>query len=275
MIGLVTIAAGRHDHLRLQLRGVSVGARPELHVVVAMGDPQIADVVAGRAEVLDVPLVEGRLPLAAARNAGAARAIDGGADALVFLDVDCVPSPSTVDEYRAALGARPDAIVSGQVGYLPPPGDGYVLERLAALGRAHPARAVPAGSPAVPLAHELVWSLSFGVTATTWERIGGFDEAYTGYGGEDTDFGLRARAAGVPHLGLAQAWSYHQWHPSADPPVTHLDDILRNGRVFRQRWGHWPMTGWLEAFERMGLVRHDPDADEWTAAARDPSARPG
>ena len=40
----------------------------------------------------------------------------------------------------------------------------------------------------------------------------------------------------------------------SSPPVEHLDDILRNGRVFRDRWGSWPMRGWLEAFERRGLV---------------------
>jgi N-acetylglucosaminyl-diphospho-decaprenol L-rhamnosyltransferase len=37
--------------------------------------------------------------------------------------------------------------------------------------------------------------------------------------------------------------------------VEHLDDILRNGRLFHERWGEWPMAGWLEEFEQRGLVR--------------------
>ena len=45
----------------------------------------------------------------------------------------------------------------------------------------------------------------------------------------------------------------------SSPPVQHLDDILRNGRRFADRWGQWPMTGWLEAFEREGAVRRDGD----------------
>ena len=53
-------------------------------------------------------------------------------------------------------------------------------------------------------------------------------------------------------LGTARA--YHQHHPVEKPPVRHLEAILRNGRVFRDRWGHWPMTGWLADFERLGLV---------------------
>lgn len=49
----------------------------------------------------------------------------------------------------------------------------------------------------------------------------------------------------------------------SDPPVEHLDDILRNGALFRRRWGRWPMTGWLEAFASAGLVSHDPSTDVW------------
>jgi len=49
---------------------------------------------------------------------------------------------------------------------------------------------------------------------------------------------------GLGWVGGARA--YHQHHPVSSPPVEHLDDILRNGRLFHERWGEWPMTGWLE-----------------------------
>nr|WP_246046228.1 galactosyltransferase-related protein [Rarobacter faecitabidus] len=30
--------------------------------------------------------------------------------------------------------------------------------------------------------------MTFALSSATWQRIGGFDEGYCGYGGEDTDF---------------------------------------------------------------------------------------
>ena len=68
--------------------------------------------------------------------------------------------------------------------------------------------------------------------------------------------------------GFAIAWvggadAYHQHHPVSDPPVEHVDDILRNGEMFRRRWGHWPMGGWLRDFEAAGLIVHDEQRDLW------------
>ena len=76
-------------------------------------------------------------------------------------------------------------------------------------------------------------------------------------GGEDTDLGRTAIARGVGLGWVGGARAYHQHHPVSSPPVEHLDDILRNGRLFHERWGEWPMTGWLEEFERRGLVRRE------------------
>jgi N-acetylglucosaminyl-diphospho-decaprenol L-rhamnosyltransferase len=59
------------------------------------------------------------------------------------------------------------------------------------------------------------------------------------------------------------ATAFHQYHPVEDPPLGHLDDILRNAAVFRQRWGWWPMQGWLAAFEQRGLINYDRDVDRW------------
>jgi GT2 family glycosyltransferase len=115
----------------------------------------------------------------------------------------------------------------------------------------------------IPLSYEVFWSLSFALDAATWLAIGGFDEAYTGYGGEDTDFGQRACARGVPSRALGGAVVYHQWHPAPDPPLQHLRDIVRNARLFHQRWGWWPMRGWLAAFAELGLIRYDGAADDW------------
>jgi len=77
-------------------------------------------------------------------------------------------------------------------------------------------------------------------------------------GGEDTDFGQLAASHRIDLTWVGGAWAYHQFHPGADPPVQHLDDIVRNASVFHQRWGWWLMTGWLHEFERRGLIVLEP-----------------
>ncbi|MET0931866.1 MAG: hypothetical protein ABWX74_20295, partial [Aeromicrobium sp.] len=51
----------------------------------------------------------------------------------------------------------------------------------------------------------------------------------------------------------------HQHHPVSSPPLEHVEDIVRNATVFHDRWGAWPMGGWLDAFEERGLVRRRED----------------
>ncbi|MFF6993107.1 galactosyltransferase-related protein [Streptomyces sp. NPDC010273] len=280
-IAVITLVSGRHAHLALQQRGLAAGTRrPDHYVVVAVDDPAVPGVLRGRppsADVVPVQREDGRLPLAAARNTGARRALTSGADVLVFLDVDCVPGPTLVARYAEA--AEDGALLGGTVAYLdPPPAGGYRLAELAASAPPHPGRPVPADGEVLRGGdHRLFWSLSFALTAPTWERIGGFCERYTGYGGEDTDFARGAAARGVGLWWVGGAPAYHQHHPVSHPPVEHLDDILRNGAVYRSRWGHWPMGGWLRDFARLGLAEHDPVTDTWrrTEAGRSAQRQAG
>ncbi|MFH9241686.1 glycosyltransferase family 2 protein [Streptomyces anulatus] len=269
---VITLAAGRHRHLTLQHLGLAAGSHiPDQYVVVAMDDPEVSVVVGGRepvATVVDCPATNGNLPLARARNLGAARAVDGGAELLVFLDVDCVPGEQLLERYRIAAldpGHR-RSLLCGTVSYLPPPGPyGYRLSELGELAEPHPGRPVPApGELRRSEDHALFWSLSFAVTAETWHAVGGFCEEYEGYGGEDTDYGQRAHAAGVPLTWVGGAPAFHQHHPVSDPPVTHLHDILRNAETFHRRWGWWPMTDWLDAFAERGLAHRDRATGGWS-----------
>ena len=72
--------------------------------------------------------------------------------------------------------------------------------------------------------------------------------------GEDTDLGMVARREGVDLVWVGGAHAYHQHHPVSSPPVEHLDDILRNGALFAERWGEWPMSGWIDGFVDAGAV---------------------
>jgi hypothetical protein len=259
---LITIASGRSSHLAAQAAAVARSTlAPDAYVVVAMGDPALAHVVP-QADLVHVPRVAGALPLAAARNAGVARARERGAELLVLLDVDCLPEKGMLGRYAEVAGQR-SGVLCGPVGYLPPrPPQGYPLSGLRELATPHPARPVPGDDEVLP-AHDpdLFWSLSFAVPADAWDTIGGFCEDFYGYGGEDTDFGHAAARAGVPMWWVGGAWAFHQDHGASGPPVQHLDDIVRNAGVFRDRWGWEPMSGWLQEFSRRGLIERD--GDRW------------
>jgi len=278
-VAVVSIAQGRHAHLDNQHRSLAAGSRlPDDYVVVAIADPAIAPrTVGGLARhVEQVPAaVGGALPLAAARNHGVDVAVRRGADVVVLLDVDCLAGGDLVAAYDEVVTSRPGRIWSGPVTYLPPPpAAGYPVDdpaALATLDDPHPARPAPRpGAVAHSDDPDLFWSLSFAVAPATWRTVGGFCEEYVGYGGEDTDLGHAALASGVGLGWVGSARAYHQHHRVSSPPVEHLDDILRNGRVYRQRWGYWPMIGWLQAFEAQGLVHRV--GDDW---ARSTPGQPG
>lgn len=197
--------------------------------------------------------------LARARNVAADTAVDDGASTLIFLDADCIPGPDLVDYYRRAVDKYPAAVHCGPVTYLPE-GARTEQECLVAATSPHPARPNPAPGtiqPATDEEYNLFWSLSFAVSAAAWRAGPRFDDSYTGYGGEDTDFAYQLRAAGRPMMWVGGAHAYHQWHPVSSPPVEHLDDILKNATRFHSRWHTWPMLGWLEQFQQLGLVDFD------------------
>lgn len=265
-VGIVTIVRDRTAHLDRVLAGlVRQTRRPDAVTIVVMGgeDPEGAVRERGLPVTfvhLEVP--DGGLPLAAARNLGAART---AADVLVFLDVDCIPGANLLASYVAAL-ATDDLLLMGEVRYLQPgattddPDEVALHDR----SRPHPARSAPGGEgPARTERYELFWSLSFAVRRATFlTTIGGFDPALDGYGGEDTDLALAARAAGVPLAWVPGAVAYHQHHDTYDPPLPHLVSIVRNARTFRDKWGTWPMGGWLRGFDELGCVRFDEARDE-------------
>jgi len=268
---VITTVHNRVDHLAGMRRGLArqrPARRPQdvQHVIVRMGgaDPWL-DLPDGPPVVkLEMGLPSGadrgRLPLAAARNAGAAAT---SADLLVFLDVDCIPCPELIERYRW-MAQQSGGLLAGPVGYLPEAicGRGVDAEELSRFAVPHPARPAPEAGVLVPeCRYELFWSLSFAIRRADFAALGGFCEDYVGYGGEDTDLAFTARKLGMPFFWVGGAWAWHQYHPVEDPPYGHLADIVRNARVFHRRWGSWPMEGWLRGFANEGLIEWDSAGD--------------
>ncbi len=140
---VLTLVRGRADRLRNLMQGLARQTLAPRELVIAwMQSERAPDLPDPGCPIRHLHVPGEPMPLAAARNRAAEAAC---AELLVFLDVDCIPSPTLTDAYARA-GATTQGLLLGEVLYLPPgAGTGdckpAVLDRL---GRAHPAR------PALP-----------------------------------------------------------------------------------------------------------------------------
>lgn len=260
MIVVSIASADRAQRLAEQRRHVELGSPSVRHGVVILGKESLD--IAGVeciAHVKDTPV-----NLSRARNlAGdwAATQASTGGEAIVFLDVDCLPAEQLQGWYLEALSQYPNSVLSGPVTYLPEDAP-TEPERLHELRNPHPAR--PDLEPgevrqATHGEYDLFWSLNFCVSAQFWRTLRdhgiGFDEQFTGYGGEDTDFAWSLRAMDVSLCWVGGADAFHMWHSVSSPPWEHLEDIVTNANRFHDKWGQWPMRGWLDEFAAAGAIR--------------------
>lgn len=258
------ISANRDDHLANLVVGLNHSTRrPAELVVVYMDQPNPTPLDSAiPVRLVHLPATEsGTLNLAAARNAAAAAA---STTTLIFLDVDCIPATTLCDTLMRDLDSLGGLVMAqprylSEAGFLADDGDAGLM-RASIPHHARTTLAPADGEPPTTTdKYELFWSLGFAVTADDFALIGGFDESFTGYGGEDTDFSFTARDKGVP-LSFSAATMFHQHHGVTNPPLQHFSDIVANSIVFHSKRGLWPMTGWLTAFATAGYI-------DWTADA--------
>lgn len=265
---VLTLVRGRRDHLTQLMNGLSrQESKPSEFIIAWMQPEPLEDLPDPGCPVRHVLVAGDALPLAKARNR-AAEAAEG--ELLIFLDVDCIPSPGLVSAYQAAAASR-NGLFLGEVLYLPAgasrgPLDFAELDRV---GVTHPSKPAvpPTGVRAEPDVGQL-WGLSFALHRQDYASVGGMSEDFEGYGGEETDFATRLGKAGLPFFWTAGARSYHQHHPVSVPPLQHFDAILRNATLFHRRHGRWCMDYWLGQFAAAGLIAWSSDAAGITVVRR-------
>ena len=258
-VSVVTLARGRPDHLHNVILGLSRQVHAPAELIIAVMQDEAYEVPAALFPIRQIMVAGDDLPLAAARNAAAHAAIG---EALVFLDMDCIPSPTLIADYARGL-ATLDGLLMGEVQYLPSGAtkEGWSCDDLATIAVRHSDRRGPP-SEGVERCNDYrcFWSLNFAMRRATFLAAGGFDERYLGYGGEDTDFGKALDRKGIAIAWMKGGLAYHQYHRHHMPPVHHLDSVVRNAQLFETKWGYRTMGHWLHAFRLMGLIDDAPGA---------------
>ena len=206
-------------------------------------------------------------------NAGPARARNrGAAEAagrfLAFIDDDCVAEKSWLRLLESALEEAGAAAVGGGMVNR----EGTWVGRY--INREHVIDHVVAPDGTI---EELITG-NAGVRADAFGRLGGFDEAIRVAGGEDTDFSLRLRAAG---LRIVSAPAARVHHDSQLDVWGYLKMIYRHGRGRRRLgarfrayslrmphvrllWLIWPVRSWI----RRDYSRYRSDAVPASEALR-------
>lgn len=155
---------------------------------------------------------------AAARNLGVAAS---AGEVLCFLDQDVVPEPGYVERLTRLCALLPDALVVGHRRHadLAGWGDDAITAWLSGSGPAPEAVGDPAWLTdayrrtgnllrADDAGFRFVISAVMACSRALFDELGGFDETFTEYGGEDWEFAYRAANAGavLAHEPAAVAW---------------------------------------------------------------------
>lgn len=280
-VAVITAGHRQHDDHLDQIGGLARAVvTPDLHVVVSMGD---RDLTRGR-----VPLRHDRWetvvqamqpgPVRArrvlARDTGARAAIAAGAELLIFLDADALPSLHLVERYAEALArgsedGRPQILCGGLVDPGPRPEAGYEWSRLDQLvAEELAAGGLGAGEVAPEPRPERFRSASFGITAADVERIGGVVGPDLATSDHDLDLVSRLREADGRLAWLGGVTAARRPRSLADVTPAELESLVRAANRYEERWGtRLAGVPVVLAAERAGLLRRDADGRWRTAAA--------
>jgi GT2 family glycosyltransferase len=200
---------------------------PDEVVVADDGSSQAPEVPAG---VQLVRQHDDGFRAAAARNLGVAASTG---ELLVLLDADTTPEPHFVERMVALPEALPEALVVGRRRHADLAGtgpDGAIEEVAPPRELPEPAWLRDAYADSRDLldadhtSHRFVISAVLACSRWWYDEVGGFDETFSSYGGEDWDFAHRSWAAGglVAHRRDAVAW-----HDGPDAGARSLDPDAR------------------------------------------------
>ncbi len=232
--------------LALTLAGLEGQSYPrELFEVVIVDDGSRRPLAAPAPTPLDVRVVRQEhdgFGLARARNAGARAAAH---DILVFLDGDVIPEAGLLAAHARWHHVVADALTLGFCAYVDAAGvdAGAIRDRTGSLRDLFAGRPFdpPWSEPHMARTGDLtsthddlfraVTGHNFGIGRAFYGEVGGCDESFTRYGGEDTELGYRARLRGGLLVPVRDACAWHQGRWSEGRERKELDGDVQGAKL--------------------------------------------
>ena len=218
----------------------------ELFEVVIIDDGSRTPLVAPTASPLDVRVVhqEDRgFGLARARNTGARAA---SSEILVFLDCDMMPEAGWLAEHARWHHATDDALTLGFRAHVEVDGIDAVTVRTRPGSLTDLFADRPSDRPAWIEYHmtrtreltsddddlfRVVTGGNLGISRSFFESVGGYDETFTQWGAEDTEFGYRAYTMGGLLVPARDALCWHQGTGAAPSEVESVSLELQRAKI--------------------------------------------
>jgi glycosyltransferase involved in cell wall biosynthesis len=234
LISIIVTTYNRHDALTAVLHGLDEQTDRDFEVIVADdGSEPDASSLSDRHGARHVWQPHNGFRAAAIRNKAAA-ASEG--DYVIFLDGDCVPRPSFVHRHRRL--AEPGWFVAGNRAHLSRdatarllasdkldrnfnrahlPSNLFLSRLRGDIDRLAPFLALPIPRKFAPKRWTGAKSCNLGIWRADFDRVGGFNEAYEGWGYEDSDLVIRLIRTGVKRKdGRFSTGVLHLWHEPRD-----------------------------------------------------------
>lgn len=215
---VVIPSRGGADRLPVLLSALAEQSHPDWEAIVVVdGDIDGSAQVVARFSHLPVRSIV--LP----ENKGRVTALNTGftaatGDVLIRADDDFEPSPGHV----AAHVAAHEGAACGAIGL--PLNIAEDNAYMRAYGYDADERGRAAAYAATPAERWRYWGGNTSVTRAVYDRVGGFDARYRGYGWEDVDFGYRVHQHGIPIVILRDAEVRHH--------MASIDTRTRVGRAY-------------------------------------------
>ena len=243
---VVTIVKGRKEQLSNLIKSIERASYlPQEMVIVWMAPPSDDSLICSDFfPIIHRFAASEPLPIPKARNRG----FDScKTDKFIYLDVDCICPETLLEEMTGMLSTG--KVVTANVTHLSEQVSD--IEEVYLQQQVTPKITAPERVPFVSFDTTI-----FGITRRDFERVGGFDLDYNGFGIGDMDFATRCSQAGLYLLNTGRH-VYKQFHVLYNPPVNHLCDIVANAEVFRQKWGAYPSSEIFTQFVKLGLINED------------------
>lgn len=254
-IGVVVLNWNGREHLGPCLDSLLRSDHPDFVVVVVDNGSRDGSLeyLQERGDVEVVALGENRR-FSGGNNAGAERAIELGADALLILNNDTTIDPGALGVLSRAVLNEGYGVAAPRIVFADDPGriwygggsfspwTGYVGHR--AIRRPVDAGADPAGET------DWVTGCALAIRADLWQRLGGLDSAFYIYA-EDVDLSLRARGLGEVIAYRPEALVYHAVSASVgggSSPFKAYHRTRARRQLLRRhgRGGFWPLGLWVQ-----------------------------